>query len=369
MVRWHHAVGFSTLLMKRILSLVVALTALALPVRGADFSRFKTADELWQHIQEAQDNISPRDQTNFRQQLGNLREAAVEFEKRYDTDPRRWDAKLMRLRVDSTLADLDDKAPDLAAINAGAKQIAAAPDAAAATKAVASFFAVGARIVALDSSKAITNAAALAAVEADIAALRKNYPDDPRTAMVQFDWVNFLKLRDSAKAEVILRELAGGRNRDIAAEAQQQLEMIQLWRKLAREPLDLKFKAVDGTEVDLAKLRGKVVLVDFWATWCGPCRVEIPNVVATYNQLHKDGFEIVGISLDQDKERLLKFTKTAGMTWPQYFDGKMWKNEISTRFGVDAIPATWLVDKKGIVRSTEARGRDLGEQVKKLLAE
>ena len=173
---------------------------------------------------------------------------------------------------------------------------------------------------------------------------------------------------DSDRAEAILRDLADNKDQRIAADAQQQLTTMQLQKKLAKEPLDLKFKAVDGAEIDLAKLRGKVVLLDFWAVWCGPCRMEIPNVVATYNQLHKDGFEIVGISLDRDKEQLLKFTKTAGMTWPQYFDGKMWSNDISSRFGINAIPAMWLLDKKGIVRSTEARG-DLAEQVKKLLAE
>lgn len=122
-------------------------------------------------------------------------------------------------------------------------------------------------------------------------------------------------------------------------------------------------------DVDLAKLRGKVVLVDFGATWCGPCRAEVPNVVAMYNRLHKDGFEVIGISLDQDKERLVNFTKQAGMTWPQYFDGKGWENEISSRFGIKAVPAMWLVDKKGLVRSTEVQGDTLAAWVKTLLAE
>ncbi|MBX7207122.1 MAG: TlpA family protein disulfide reductase [Verrucomicrobiaceae bacterium] len=133
------------------------------------------------------------------------------------------------------------------------------------------------------------------------------------------------------------------------------------------EPVSLKFNAVKGGKVDLETLKGKVVLIDFWATWCGPCVKEVPNVVAAYEKLHDKGFEIVGISLDQNKAALTKFVKDNKMTWPQYFDGKGWENEISTRFGIHAIPAMWLVDKEGKLVSTNARG-NLEAEVEKLLA-
>jgi len=134
------------------------------------------------------------------------------------------------------------------------------------------------------------------------------------------------------------------------------------------QPLDLKFISVDGTKFDLANWRGKVVLVDFWATWCGPCRREVPTVVSAYRKLHDKGFEIVGISLDRSKEQMLEFAKDKGMTWPQYFDGRVWDNTVATRFGIEGIPAMWLVDKQGRVRTTEAND-NLEAEITKLLAE
>jgi thiol-disulfide isomerase/thioredoxin len=135
-------------------------------------------------------------------------------------------------------------------------------------------------------------------------------------------------------------------------------------------PLSLKFTALDGREVDLEKMRGKVVLIDFWATWCGPCIAELPNVIAAYKKLHDQGFEIVGISFDQekDKDNLVKFVKEKEMTWPHAYDGKTWESAIGERFGIGSIPTMWLVNKKGMVVDLEARA-DLAKKVEKLLAE
>ncbi|MCX6856443.1 MAG: TlpA disulfide reductase family protein [Verrucomicrobia bacterium] len=146
------------------------------------------------------------------------------------------------------------------------------------------------------------------------------------------------------------------------------LKSLKAMADLKSKPLEMKFTAVDGREVDLAKLRGKVVLIDFWATWCGPCVQELPNVIKAYKELNPKGFEIVGISLDSDKEKLQSFVKENDMAWPQFFDGKGWKNEIATTYEIRSIPAMWLVDQKGMVVDTTARG-GLEEKVAKLLKE
>jgi thiol-disulfide isomerase/thioredoxin len=125
---------------------------------------------------------------------------------------------------------------------------------------------------------------------------------------------------------------------------------------------------VDGKPLSLADYKGKVVLIDFWATWCPPCRAEIPNVVATYKKYHSQGFDIIGVSLDQNRLKLVNFTKDKGMTWPQFFDGQGWENELAVKYGIEAIPATYLLDGNGIIIAKELRGAKLEQAVAKAVA-
>ena len=135
------------------------------------------------------------------------------------------------------------------------------------------------------------------------------------------------------------------------------------------DELEIAFTALGGAEIDLAKMKGKVVLVDFWATWCGPCVGEMPTVIAAYDKFKDKGFEVVGISLDQDKAALEGFIKEQGMTWPQYFDGKGWQNDIAGKYGIQSIPATFLVGKDGKIVATDLRGPALENKLAELLAE
>lgn len=173
-------------------------------------------------------------------------------------------------------------------------------------------------------------------------------------------------LLDEAYYKKLLSTLQASSIPDVAAVAKQQQEVQDRLARLKVAPMELSFTAVDGTPVNLANLRGKVVLIDFWATWCGPCRAEVPNVVAAYRKYHDKGFEVLGISLDNDKSTLLTFTKNHDMPWPQCLDGADGKNTIARSFGIFGIPSMWLVDKNGMLVTTEAI-LGLDAQISKLL--
>ena len=130
---------------------------------------------------------------------------------------------------------------------------------------------------------------------------------------------------------------------------------------------DFNEKDTAGKPLAIANYKGKVVLIDFWATWCGPCRAELPNVIATYKKYHNQGFEIIGISLDQDQAKLIGFTKDMNMTWPQYFDDQGWQNKLAVKYGIESIPATYLLDGNGRIIGRDLRGDELTQAVAKAL--
>ncbi len=167
------------------------------------------------------------------------------------------------------------------------------------------------------------------------------------------------------KARVLAREIAEGNAPETLKEgARALLRQMDLLGK----PLNLKFTALDGREVDISKMKGKVVLVDFWATWSGPYIAAWPERKVTCEKWQSKGCEIVGISFDKEKETLEAFLAQEKVTWPQYFDGRGWKNRIGLENGVKILPALWLVDKKGILRDQNAADH-LEQKMEKYAAE
>ncbi|MFO1475984.1 MAG: TlpA disulfide reductase family protein [Verrucomicrobiota bacterium] len=157
---------------------------------------------------------------------------------------------------------------------------------------------------------------------------------------------------------------------DILQVMQKEQQAVKLNQGLAPGTAFPEFseKDLEGKPLSVSALKGKVVLIDFWATWCGPCVRELPNVLDTYKQYHDKGFDIIGVSLDEDKDKLESFLKSKQMTWPQYFDGQGWQNKISSKYGIMSIPATFLLDRQGKIIARDLRGEQLKEAVAKAVA-
>lgn len=135
-----------------------------------------------------------------------------------------------------------------------------------------------------------------------------------------------------------------------------------------QEAPEIVLPTPEGKELALSSLKGKVVLIDFWASWCGPCRKEMPNVVKAYNKFKDKGFEIYGVSLDQDKDRWIEAIKKDGITWPQVSDLKYWDSEAAKIYGVQGIPYTVLLNKEGQILAKGLRGAELEKAIENALA-
>ena len=122
----------------------------------------------------------------------------------------------------------------------------------------------------------------------------------------------------------------------------------------------------DGTVMKLSDLRGKIVLIDFWASWCGPCRRENPHVVNLYAKYHDKGFEVFSVSLDNNPTRWKEAIQKDKLTWPYHVsDLKGWKSEAAALYGVNSIPSTFLIDQEGRIIAKGLRGEQLDQMLQK----
>ncbi len=131
---------------------------------------------------------------------------------------------------------------------------------------------------------------------------------------------------------------------------------------------EISLATPEGKVLKLSSLKGKVVLLDFWASWCGPCRQANPEVVKLYNTYKDQGFTVYSVSLDQQKQRWVDAITKDRLVWENHVsDLRFWSSQAATDYGVEAIPATFLIDQNGVIIDTDLHGRALENEIKKAL--
>ncbi|GAB4285343.1 MAG: hypothetical protein Kow0029_32170 [Candidatus Rifleibacteriota bacterium] len=197
----------------------------------------------------------------------------------------------------------------------------------------------------------------------------KNWKGETKEIMIvtSAQRLNLLKVDFSPEFDLLLKEATLSKDPQVVKVAERMLN--EFYRNPVGKPFPefpAGMKTTDGKDLSLARFKGKILLVDFWATWCPPCRAEVPNVVKAYENYKDKGFEIVGISFDEDREKLDSYTKENKMSWPQYFDGKGWGNLVGPTYGIQSIPTMYLLDKDGKVITQDLRNGKLEEELAKL---
>lgn len=182
------------------------------------------------------------------------------------------------------------------------------------------------------------------------------------TALQQKEHPNF--------SEYAQRYLAmyGKTDPQASAALQEQIDRVNAFAVGGEAP-DFTQNMPDGKSLTLSELRGRYVLIDFWASWCGPCRRENPHVVKLYDQYKDKGFTVLGVSLDRDQERWLKAIEADNLTWYQVSDLKGWSNSVAQLYGVRSIPHTVLLDPEGKIVARNLRGASLDNTLQELLGD
>jgi len=363
-----------------------------------------SAEQDWAEVQSAAgagpgdlDRMSRREQIEaFDRREERIRLTNLAFYRNYPADPRRWDAALTLLRhAPRFIKDWTDAGQPVRDEEAAAAwkltQQEIGSDMTAAYSSLPGrvrerldarpiFDEIGGLFRKLESGKSVDWAGLRRRVDAHLA----KHPTEPGIAGIVSRFMGmFERAHTATETRVAWRALTLN---PVVRESEMVAKRLEVIERETGKPMELSFTAADGREVDLTKLRGKVVLIDFWATWCGPCIDELPNVKKVYGDYHARGFEVIGISLENAKlragdtpeqiaskhaaarKKLLDFVRERDLPWPQHYDGKYWNNEISRgRFNIDSVPATFLLDQDGVVAAVNIRGPRLDTEVRRLL--
>ncbi len=328
----------------------ISAFVLVLGLAGSAYAADRTADEI---VKELEGIARPKTPSELKE--GNKKRADLigELVKNFPDDsrvtkllPSRWGALSQLGEVDTAVAEIN-------------KTVAETKDETFRTFAMY----LKAQIL-LNNSPAKPSKAAQAAIDDYL----KAYPKDQRGPALLY--MTVMRGADPAEKKLIEDRIL----KDY--ESSPYAEMIKSKRKQDErvgKPFELEFtEAIKGTTISMKSLKGKVVVIDFWATWCGPCVAEMPKMKELYAEYKDKGVEFIGISLDQPKEagglnKLKDFVAKNEITWPQYYQGNGWKSEFSSEWGINSIPCVFIIDADGNLATNEARGK-LEKLIPELLA-
>ncbi len=362
-----------------------------------------SADAAWQAAQDAAAAGIGDTRGKSSQQIAALQEERarrihrthLQFYENFPDDMRRWDAVLVLLRQSprfvSWTSEGEQVRDEAAAAAWKAKRQALEAAMAAALPALPArlqerfearslFGEIGGLFARLERAEAVDWSGLRTRVDAHLA----KYPGEPGIAGVVSRYMGMFERAHTANET--LAEWRALTVNPLVRESPMIARRLEVIERELGKPMAMAFTAADGREVDLEQLRGKVVFIDFWATWCVPCIAELPNVKRVYDAYHDQGFEVIGIALEnanlqpQDtpeetaakharaRGKLLDFARERDLPWPQHYDGKYWENEIARgRFNVHSVPSTFLLDKSGVVAAVNVRGPQLETEVRRLL--
>jgi peroxiredoxin len=212
-----------------------------------------------------------------------------------------------------------------------------------------------------------TEAAKVTSYDQQLALFKKTIAANPSSIFAAYLTLAMSpRFKTPAQVDSAMNVVAGAPANYFTSQLVERREMLAATEAGKTAP-DFTQNMVDGTPFTLSSMRGKLVLIDFWASWCGPCRQENPNVVKMYNRFAGKGFEIVGVSLDNNRENWLKAIADDKLTWTQVSDLKGWQNAVAQQYAVSSIPHTVLVGADGVILAKNLRGAALEAKIAEVL--
>ena len=362
-----------------------------------------SADQAWTALQDAGllgDSEFPADLAKmtkseqrgwFEQRALRLGDKGLEFYKTFPRDPRRWVIVARMLQMPPSFVvshgsglegNPGDFSVDEAKVAAWKIKLAeleatmsVATDVPPPAREVLDGLVLSRTVFSTDGEKSSSAPTDIDGACRAILAFATKYPDSDVPLSLSVGLMdNFEATHLPRESLAVWQELAGSPNQKLSGVAQRKIPALTFLSK----PIDLLLTALDGRPIDLKVWRGRVVLLDFWATWCAPCMAEMPFVRKIYAAYHDQGFEVVGISCEgarrtkmgQTGLEILAFTQRKGMSWPQYYDESVpgeREKSLQAQFAVTAIPAIFLIDRSGNLAAMNLHGEALERKIRDLL--